>query len=189
MPNFFNSEEIKPGTLLISEPYISDYNFRRSVVLICEHTNSHSFGLVLNDPQRNIMETNFKDEIGIELPLYSGGPVDPSVMQFIHKRPDIIPNGVPIGKGLFWAGDFEKAVSSIIENSIELSDIKFFIGYSGWGAGQLLSELKQNSWIISQANLEYLFDTKPEKLWRKVLYDKGGDFRLLSNYPTDPNLN
>lgn len=182
-------DEIKPGTLLISEPYLPDDNFRRTVILICEHTNSHSFGLVLNHPRGNILETKVMDEVGLELPLFSGGPVDPTIMQFIHRRPDIIPNGVNLGDGLYWAGDFETAIRSIVESDIALTDIKFFIGYSGWGPGQLNREIKQNAWILSHANLEYLFQTDPEKLWRKVLYDLGGDYRLLSTYPVDPSLN
>lgn len=189
MSESMNLDNIKPGTLLVSEPYLSDENFRRTVILICEHSNSHSFGLVLNQPQGNILETSIENELSLELPLFLGGPVDPTVMQFVHKRPDIIPNGVALGSGLYWAGDFEIAIRSIVNKEIEVGQIKFFIGYSGWGAGQLSREIRQNSWILGNVNREYLFETEPNKLWRKVLYDKGGDYRLLSNYPLDPSLN
>jgi putative transcriptional regulator len=76
-----------------------------------------------------------------------------------------------------------------VGGDISFQEIKFFIGYSGWGAGQLASEIKSNAWFIHPAAEHYVFDEAPEKLWRKVLYDKGGDFRVLSTYPEDPNLN
>jgi putative transcriptional regulator len=110
-------------------------------------------------------------------------------MQFLHKRPDLIPDGIEIAEGIFWSGSFEKAIKCVVGGDISFEEIKFFIGYSGWGAGQLSSEIKSNSWFIHPAAAHYVFDENPEKLWRKVLYDKGGDFRVLSTYPEDPNLN
>jgi putative transcriptional regulator len=70
------------------------------------------------------------------------------------------------------------------------SDIRFFLGYSGWGPGQLNAELEQDSWIVCEfINEQLLFDTDPQIMWRKALENMGGRYSVYSNYPTDPRLN
>lgn len=181
--------DLKPGVLLISEPFLEDPSFKRSVILLCEHTSSHSFGLVLTQPQEVILDSIMDAKIMGEIPLFAGGPVDPTILQFVHRRPDLIQGGQEIAPGIFWAGDFEQAIEAVIDGTISFQEIKFFIGYSGWSAGQLDRELKSDSWIISQARVSDVFEESPEKLWRSVLYQKGGNYRVLSTYPDDPNLN
>lgn len=181
--------DLKPGVLLISEPFLEDPSFKRAVILLCEHTSSHSFGLVLTQPQEAILDSIRDAQVMGEIPLFAGGPVDPTILQFIHRRPDLIPGGQEICPGLFWAGDFEKAIEAVVDGTISFQEIKFFIGYSGWSAGQLDRELKSNAWIVSDARIKDVFEEAPNKLWRKVLYQKGGNFRVLSTYPDDPNLN
>jgi putative transcriptional regulator len=181
--------ELKPGVLLISEPFLEDPSFNRAVILLCEHSSSHSFGLVLTQPQEVILDSIMDAKVMGELPLFAGGPVDPTILQFIHRRPDLIQGGQEITPGLFWAGDFEQAIEAVVDGTISFQEIKFFIGYSGWSAGQLDREFKSNAWIISDAVISDVFEVEPEKLWRKVLYQKGGNFRVLSTYPDDPRLN
>ena len=84
---------------------------------------------------------------------------------------------------------YKRQIEAIIEQQIDFKDIKFFVGYSGWSAGQLEREVKSDSWILQPATLDYVFDETPESLWRTVLYQKGGNFRVLSTYPDDPTLN
>lgn len=181
--------DLKPGVLLISEPFLEDPSFKRSVILLCEHSSSHSFGLVLTQAQEVILDSIIDAKVMGEIPLFAGGPVDQTILQFIHRRPDLIQGGQEISPGLFWAGDFEQAIQAVVDETISFQEIKFFIGYSGWSAGQLDRELKSDAWIISDATLSDVFEVQPEKLWRKVLYQKGGNFRVLSTYPDDPNLN
>ena len=73
---------------------------------------------------------------------------------------------------------------------IKKEDFKFFLGYSGWSDGQLMDELEQNSWIIYPgASAEQVFDMDPEDLWKGILNDMGGKYKMFSNYPIDPRLN
>ncbi|MDN5204912.1 YqgE/AlgH family protein [Fulvivirgaceae bacterium BMA10] len=180
----------KKGDLLISEPFLPDPNFERTVILMCEHNEEGSFGFVLNRP--SVMQF---DEVveGIEdfkATLYVGGPVEQNTLHFIHRAGDIIEGGVEISEGLYWGGNFENLKILIETKQIPADDFKFFIGYSGWGSGQLVEELKANSWIIRQnATPKEIFDENPENLWREVLKDMGGKFRMFSNYPSDPRLN
>ncbi len=186
---FNDSIGLKAGTLLVAEPYLPDASFHRKVVLLCEHSQSHSFGLVLNQKHDTVLDSMIGGESIEEIPLFSGGPVDPTIMQFLHRRPDLIPGGVEICKNLYWAGDFDKAIQAIVNREIGFEDIKFYIGYSGWDAGQLEREMTTNSWHLAKANSNYVFDTPYQELWRKVLFDKGGDYRVLSTYPEDPSWN
>jgi putative transcriptional regulator len=96
---------------------------------------------------------------------------------------------VLIGPGIYWSGSFEVAIDKVVAGEIGFDEIKFFIGYSGWGAGQLEREVKSNAWILHPGNDKLVFDETHERLWRKIMYAKGGDFRVLSTYPDDPNLN
>ncbi|MHA8066019.1 YqgE/AlgH family protein [Aquirufa sp. ROCK2-A2] len=189
MPKNYYAEDLKPGMLLLSEPYLEDASFRRSVILLCEHSNSHSFGIIINHEQDNVFETVMDEKVFDNIPLFAGGPVDTSILQFLHRRPDLIPGGLEIAPNIFWSGDFEKAIESVVNETITFSDIKFFIGYSGWGAGQLEREIKSNAWYLEPAKSEYVFDEPCDQLWRKILMDKGGNYRVLATYPEDPNLN
>jgi putative transcriptional regulator len=189
MPKDYTFEDLKPGVLLLAEPFLDEPAFHRTVILLCEHSASHSFGLVLNQRQDDVLDSIRAEKIMEEIPLFTGGPVDQTILQFIHRRPDLISGGQEIAPGIFWAGDFEEAIEAIINGRIDFTEIKFFVGYSGWSAGQLNREVKSDSWILEPATLDYVFDETPESLWRTVLYQKGGHFRILSTYPDDPTLN
>jgi putative transcriptional regulator len=187
-PNY-SVEDLQPGMLLLAEPFLEDPSFHRSVILLCEHTTAHSFGLVLNNKQEIVFDSFVDEKVLEDVPLFSGGPVDPTIMQFVHRRPDLIPDGVLIGPGIYWSGSFEVAIDKVVAGEIGFDEIKFFIGYSGWGAGQLEREVRSNAWILHPGNDKLVFDESHERLWRKIMYAKGGDFRVLSTYPDDPNLN
>ncbi len=73
---------------------------------------------------------------------------------------------------------------------LKTSDIRFYLGYSGWGQGQLDKELEEDSWIVCDfVTDELLFDTEPAAIWKKALGSMGGRFSVYSNYPVDPRLN
>ncbi len=180
----------KNGDLLISEPFLPDPNFERTVILICEHNDEGSFGFVLNKPSLMKFDDVLDDVSNFGETLYVGGPVQQDTMHFIHRVGTLIDGAVEINDGLYWGGSFE-CLKILIENKkIDPKDFKFFLGYSGWGSGQLSDELKANSWIISpQATADQIFDYNPEMLWRDVLREMGGQFKMFSNYPNDPRLN
>jgi putative transcriptional regulator len=118
-----------------------------------------------------------------------GGPVEYNTLHFVHRLGDQIPGSVDLGNGIFWAGDFETLQTLLNLNKVDQKDVRFFLGYSGWGEGQLDNEMRQNSWIISQADADLLFESDTETFWRKVLRDMGGGYKVMSNYPIDPRLN
>ena len=191
MDFFKYKNKIKPekGSLLISEPFLPDPNFERTIILLCENNSEGSFGFVLNKPSlANVSDVmdGIKD---FNAPAMVGGPVQQDTLHYLHRYPGI-EDAVEILRGVYWGGSFEKVLFLLETKQMAAKDIKFFLGYSGWSAGQLEEELDQNSWIVSdQAKEELIFDTEPEFMWKKTLTIMGGRFSVYSNYPKDPRLN
>ena len=186
----FDKIEPRKGDLLISEPFLTDPNFSRTVILLCEHNEEGSFGFVLNKPAKIKLNELIEGVGDRDDYIYIGGPVQQNTLQFIHKNDRLIEGGSEVQDGIFWGGDFEQMLAMMDSKLIIPDDIKFFIGYSGWAAGQLRSELEVNSWIISRnVKIEQIFNTDVETLWKEVLNTMGGKFKIVANFPVDPRLN
>ena len=191
MDYFKFTNHLKPGKgrLLISEPFLPDPNFERTVVLLCEHNEEGSFGFVLNKVSAVSLEDIVEGITGFDREVYIGGPVQQDSLHFLHRSADLI-GGTEIVDGLFWGGNFEHLMSLIETGDVTPSDFKFFIGYSGWESGQLERELEVDSWIVTrEVTPDLVFDEKEDVMWRSVLNRLGGRFSVYSNYPIDPRLN
>ncbi len=191
--DYFSSDNwIEPGRgdLLISEPYLPDPNFERTVILLCEHDENGTFGFVLNKPSKSVFSDVIEDIESFDASLFIGGPVQQNSLHFIHRRSDQLEASREILPGLYWGGDFDQLITLIDTRQIDKADFRFFVGYSGWDLGQLEDELKIKSWIIfKNTSPELVLDTEPEHLWQEVLKIKGGKFKVIANYPQDPRLN
>jgi len=178
------------GSLLISEPFLQDENFVRSVVLLCENNELGSFGLVLN--KLSIFKL---DELleGCELmdkEVYVGGPVEQNTLHFIYQGEKQLEDSVSLGEMLWWGGSFTELLEKNKLGLVDMTDYRFFIGYSGWESGQLKAELTENTWIVcDNSQAKNIFKSEPDDLWRVILKNMGGDFQVLANYPIDPRLN
>lgn len=180
---------LSPGLLLISDPFLKDPNFLRTVVLLCEHQQEGSLGFVLNKKFGQTIDELIPDLEGYKLPVFYGGPVQPDTIHFLHQRPDLIEGGFFITDGIYWGGDFEQVVSLITNQALSSKDIRFYIGYSGWGEGQLAEELKGKSWITREGLKKLVFHFNPDLIWKDALKDLGGEYTQMINYPIDPQLN
>ena len=179
------------GIILISEPFLQDAYFQRSVVLLVEHNTQGSMGFVLNKKTDLIVNTFFPElEEYPEIPIYLGGPVSANRLFFIHSLGDlIVPDSVKIKDRLYFDGDFE-ALKRYIQNghSIE-GKVKFFLGYSGWTEGQLGNEINKNSWVVSHAAKENVLLADGESFWKNSLEQLGSNYEAWTKYPKDPYLN
>ncbi len=185
-----NNIKPKTGRLLISEPFMSDPNFKRSVVLLSEHGADGSVGYILNQVANVILKDVMQDLWQADNHIYFGGPVAADTLHFIHRAYDKLQSGEPIGNGLYWGGNFETLKILINSNAIEEHEVKFFMGYSGWENGQLDQELAQNAWMVSEvSDLNLIFSNDDEKLWRDVIVNLGPKYAHVSNFPIDPSLN
>lgn len=183
---------VKPsrGDLLLSEPFLADPNFERSVILLCEHNSEGSFGFVLNKQSELGLAEAVEEVTGYDEVLYVGGPVQHDTLHFVHRLRPPLAESEQLQDHLYWGGDFEELLSRINTRQLVADDIRFFMGYSGWGPGQLEDELAENSWIVFQnTTSEQIFDVPPQQLWQEVLRSMGGKYRMYSNYPIDPRLN
>ena len=180
---------IKKGDLLLSEPYLNDPAFHRSVILMCDHEAKGSFGFVLNQLS-NLVLDDFGDRFqNLETPVFIGGPVEQNTLFFVHLHGDKIEGATQITEQIYWGGNLDETLKLLKLDIIKENQIRFFIGYSGWSAGQLMAEMKINSWLQIENFTKNLFEFDYQNLWREVLKIKGGKYKGFANYPIDPRLN
>jgi putative transcriptional regulator len=185
-----NNIKPKTGRLLISEPFMADPNFKRSVVLLTEHGDDGTVGYILNQVGNLILNDVIQDLWDAQNYIYFGGPVAADTLHFIHRSYDKLQSGEAIGNGLYWGGNFETLKILINTNAINADEVKFFMGYSGWDKGQLDREIEQNAWMVSDKfDPELIFSHDDEKLWRDVIVNLGPKYAHISNFPVDPSLN
>src|SRR5215212_2988832 len=180
---------LEPGMLLIADPFLKDPNFMRTVVFLCEHQEEGSFGFVLNRSYNYTLNELVSGLDDLQIPVFYGGPVQIDTIHFLHQYPDLIPGGYEITDGIFWGGDFETAINLIRNKEVDPQRIRFYIGYSGWGSGQLNDEMKEKSWLTVQANRKIIFHKQTDEIWKDSLRMLGGEYEMMINFPIDPQLN
>ncbi|MFN6380600.1 MAG: YqgE/AlgH family protein [Flavobacteriales bacterium] len=181
--------EPKKGQVLLSEPFLNDPYFKRTVILLCEHNSEGSFGFVLN----NFIEVEL-DQIIEDMPKFDGkisigGPVRNSNLYYIHTLGNEIEESVEILPGVFMGGDFEKLRKLLYAGKIAPEQVRFFVGYSGWSPDQLQSEIKSQSWFVTDIDKDLVMDTEVDDLWRHIMKKFGRKGEVIANMPEDPSLN
>ncbi|MCC5937226.1 MAG: YqgE/AlgH family protein [Lunatimonas sp.] len=178
------------GCLLISEPFLQDENFVRSVVLLCENNDKGSFGLVLNKLSLFKLGDLLDGLLNFDSDVYVGGPVEQNTLHFIYFGEKKLQDSISLQGDLWWGGDFNELIQKCNSGSLDLETFRFFIGYSGWTGGQLDEELEEKTWIVCKNDFtDHIFFSDPDELWRVILKNMGGDYQVLANYPIDPRLN
>ena len=183
--------KLKPNTgrILISVPSLQDFYFRKSVVLLADHSDEGTFGIIINKPVEVRLSDVSSDFEGFDAPVYLGGPVKTDSLFFIHTRPDLIDGGVKILDGLFWGGNIDLVKELIRQNRLSPDEIRFYVGYAGWVGNQLDRELEENSWVVSVTELTDIINANPLEMWMSSLKKLGTEYSFWVNYPSDPILN
>ena len=179
------------GRLLVASPTLLDENFRRSVILVLDHSRDGALGLVVNRPTEL--------EVGSVLPawqpfatqpgrLFRGGPVELDSALGLVAVPGHSehPDGVRLLLGSVGLVDLDSQPETIVPG---LAGLRIFAGYAGWSAGQLESEIDEGAWHVVDAEPRDAFSDTPHRLWRDVLRRQRGRLAMLSSYPEDPSLN
>ncbi len=186
------NNHVKPekGCILISEPFMNDRYFGRSVVLLVEHDLEHgSMGFVLNKPLDQKVNDYFQGLESIpDIPIFQGGPVGTNRLFFIHTLGDLVPSTTPIGNGLYFDGDFD-VIKSYLSKGNPADSVKFFLGYSGWGKNQLENEISCNSWVVSESDKFQMMKNEGEICWKRALSKLGNRYKSWANFPKRPFLN
>jgi putative transcriptional regulator len=168
------------GKLLVASPNMPDY-FHRTVILVVEHSDQGAFGLVLNRPSETTVgeaSAELAELIGDDHLIHVGGPVQPNAVTAVGDHTD------PAAASKLIVG----SVGMVdLEDPPELHRLRVYVGYAGWGEGQLDGELEEESWIVEDAHPDDPF--RDGDLWSEVLARKGGEFSLLARMPPDPSVN
>jgi putative transcriptional regulator len=177
------------GKILISEPFLPDTFFNRSIVYLTDHTDQGSVGFILNKK----LDLKICDAIegfeDWEETLNMGGPVAPDTLHYLHNLGKIIPKSVQVDKNIFWGGEIDVIRELIKMGKITDSQIRFFLGYSGWSAGQLERELKDNSWVIASVKSDVIMNNRVDDTWKKVLRSLKNKYRVWADFPDSPDMN
>lgn len=188
--NFETNNELKAGSVLVSEPFLADNYFTRSVIYLCDHNADGSFGFVLNKHLDGTLGELGDNLPNIESRVSLGGPVDTSNLFYVHSLGDEVPNSIPCAKGLFIGGEFEAVKRILEEDPTKINQIRFFIGYSGWEKGQLEHELEEKSWIVlNNISKDQILNADNEGFWKKIMESLGGKFKVMSKFPINPSDN
>jgi len=183
---------LSKGTFLIANPYLSDPNFLKTVILICEHNERGAFGLILNRASHIDISQIFPDNPKIKnenKKIFFGGPVDTSKLFCLHsehKNKDH--NCSSICKGVY-LGSNQDCLDDLLSNSNNCSCFRLYLGCACWSEGQLDSELNMNAWIVGPANEELVFYPNPDKIWWYVSQFIDGINPESSIKPSEPILN
>lgn len=174
---------INRGKVLIAEPFMLDPNFKRSVVLLCEHEKDGSLGFILNkslDMKINELIADFPE---FDSTVFYGGPVQTDTVHYIHNVGEVLDNSHLVKNGVYWGGDFEKLKLLIDAEQVKPENIRFFVGYTGWSSGQLKEEMKYGSWVVGDMNTRQVFIKNAKTLWQNVLKTQGDTFSVIAQMP------
>lgn len=177
------------GSILIANPFMRDPNFKRSVVFLTEHNETGTMGFILNKPVDVSLLELSGDFPVLDIKLYFGGPVQIDTLYFIHKVPEKLEGGIEITNEIYFGGDIEQLRELLMNQELQLSEFRFFIGYSGWGSRQLAQEMQEKSWIAREVNSQFVFEMEAEQMWREALRSLGSKYAVIANFPEDPQYN
>jgi putative transcriptional regulator len=195
------------GRLLVATPVIGDPNFHRTVVFVLDHGESGALGVVINRPTDVALADSLPgwDQLAASPPVvFVGGPVEQAgaiglgrfgpdlTLADLDTLPDGEPEGAwsPVLTALATVGPL--ATVDLTRDPSDVAGIeavRVFVGYAGWGPGQLEGELGQEAWVVADARPADLWSADPEGLWPRVLRRQGGTTAWLSLYPLDPSGN
>lgn len=181
---------IKNGTILLSEPFMEDDLFKRSVCLICDHNGTDgTFGFLINRNTEQKVCDLVDDLTNVDAFVYYGGPVANDSLYYIHTNLPPLNDAHKISDNLYWGGDFEQLKVLLKNNEIDLKTIKFVVGYSGWDPNQLRKEIIENSWIVNNEINEEMVFSQSKYLWHETMQSMGGIYKTMATFPEQPDLN
>jgi len=180
-----NKEKSYAGSLLVAHPNMLDPNFRRAVLFLSAHTpDDGALGVILNRPlEKRVSEVVSEAPLNAldKVPVFFGGPVgrDRLIFASLEWKSG---EGLKLNHNV----DMDEANKQIGKNP---GSVRAFIGYAGWGAGQLEAEMKQNAWVIRKPDRATMKLDRLPRLWFDIMSGLGPWFKLLAAAPDDPSLN
>jgi len=182
---------LQMGNILISVPLSGDYYFDRTVVLLVEHNEKESFGIILNKSLPVTLQDIFPKETRQNggIPVANGGPVSPDNLFTLHTYGDLINGSSSVVDGLYFGGFASQLLVSIKNDFLNEQHIRFYLGYAGWSEGQLESELNRNLWVVGKFQEELLFHNEDENCWKMAVKSLGEAYSSWFDIVKDPFCN
>ncbi len=177
------------GKVLISEPFLPDEYFKRSIVFLTEYAKEGALGFVLNKPVEMKIHQLVADFPDVDIPVSVGGPVSTDTLHYIHTLGDIVPESKHVTGDVFWGGDYETLKALVRQGVAGPGRVRFFIGYSGWDAGQLERELSEGSWVITRIDTREIMRARTPEAWKDILRKMGRKYKMWAGFPENPDLN
>jgi putative transcriptional regulator len=175
--------------VLIAEPFLSGNYFNRSVVLLVAHSIKGAVGFILNKRVEFPIQEIFPDFPDFDAKVYLGGPVSTDSVYFIHKLGEQIPGSIHVLGNLYWGGDFNELKRQAKLGLLQPTEVRFFLGYSGWDSGQLEQEIKEDSWLVTDVEEEAVMRELNEASWVDFVKKAGTRYTMWENFPENPSLN
>ena len=164
------------GRFLVASRALSGPFFSESVVLVLNYSAQGALGLVINRPTDAALGELIPEVTRLSQRrdrVYQGGPVDPSVMTFLLRSEQAVNGGLPVAPNVYATPNAE-ALRSVIQSGTPTSHFRAFVGYSGWGPGQLDREFARGDWHVGPARAEAIFDDAPGDLWQRMVVEFEG---------------
>lgn len=179
----------KQGHILIAEPFLAGSYFNRSIIILASYGENGAVGFILNKKVEYPVEDLFINFPDFDSEIHIGGPVGTDSIYFIHTLGDLIPGSIQIKDNLYWGGDFEALKLQIKLGLVNPTQVRFFLGYSGWDAGQLEEEINENSWLVADISQHDLMNIDENMMWVESVRAMGGKYSMWENFPENPSLN
>jgi putative transcriptional regulator len=183
-----NNVSPKKGRILIAEPFLPGSYFNRSIIFLVDHNEEGSVGFILNKPVDFPIDDFHEEFPSNRFKLYMGGPVNIDSIYYIHTLGQQIPNSIHIKDELYWGGDYDCLKELINTGVAKPSQVRFFLGYSGWDKNQLKEELEEDSWLVSDISASLVMTDKNE-LWSEMVKKLGGKYTMWQHFPENPSMN
>jgi putative transcriptional regulator len=181
---------LEKGTLLIASPEIDRGLYFRSVLLLCEHSEHGSFGLIINKPFDMQLPEDLLHvtELGNpNIAIRTGGSVQPNQIILLHSSSGLGKESLEICPGVYLGGDVQFLQESLADQAGP--QMRLIFGFSAWGPGELEREFLKGLWFLHPGSAQTVFELPPDKVWQQTLRDMGGKYATLSMIPEDLNLN
>lgn len=184
-----NKNVAEKGKVLISEPFLSDHYFRRSLVYLCDYTEEGAMGFVLNKPLDIKVSDVLDDFPDSDFPVSMGGPVSNNTLHYMHTLGERIPESVPVSDGISWGGDFDLIKDLVAGGQVKAHELRFFMGYAGWSPDQLEDEMEEHAWLVGKLHPRRIMTYTDTDFWTNTLKNYRNKYRAWANFPEDPVLN
>jgi putative transcriptional regulator len=180
---------IQAGDIVIAKPFLQDGHFKRSVIYLCEHNEEGSLGFIVNRAHGLLLKDIFPHIKNGNFPLFEGGPVSPNQLFYTHTLGLELSDSQHIIDNVYWGGNFFELSKMIEEGQVTSAQVRFYIGYSGWGKEQLAGELENDMWFSKTSVYKELMRVPPDDLWGGELLKINPGYKAFTDFSFDPSLN